>query len=37
MAWIYLGDNIRIDGIDTPEIKGKYDLERELAINARNF
>ena len=29
--------NIRVGGVDTPEIRGKCDLERKLAINARDF
>ena len=39
MVWpgfIWKG-NVRVEGVDTPEIKGKCDLERKLAINARNF
>ncbi len=39
MVWpgfIWKG-NIRVEGVDTPEIKGKCDQERSLAIKARDF
>jgi len=29
--------SVRIKGIDTPEIKGKCDKEKELALKAREF
>ena len=29
--------NIRVEGVDTPEIRGKCDQERSLAIQARDF
>lgn len=29
--------SIRINGIDTPEIRGKYNQEKSLAIEAREF
>ncbi len=34
-----IGQNIaiRVNGIDTPEIRGKCKKEKELAINARDF
>ena len=40
-ARIWLGQNIdiqvRLDGVDAPEINGKCENERRLAIKARNF
>ncbi len=39
MVWpgfIWKG-NIRVEGVDTPEIKGKCNQERKLAIMARDF
>ncbi len=40
-ARIWLGQNndtqVRLDGVDTPEINGKCENERRLAIKARNF
>ncbi len=41
MAHIWLGQDVetkvRLDGIDTPEIKGKCDAEKMAAVKARDF
>ena len=34
---ILIRTSVRIDGVDTPEIRGKCEKERELAIAAREF
>ncbi len=40
-ARIWLGQDIetqvRLDGVDAPEMNGKCESERRLAVNARNF
>jgi len=40
-AHIWLGQDVetkvRLDGIDTPEINGKCDAEKTLAVKARDF
>jgi len=40
-ARIWLGQDvetrIRLDGVDTPELKGKCEVERRLAVKAREF
>lgn len=39
MPWpdVFFGTSVRIDGVDTPEIKGKCQAEKDLAIKARDF
>ena len=35
--WVHLGRECARGGVDTPEIRGKCDAEKALAIEARDF